>query len=59
MDETTRKLRNYFDEMVVYKDLKNSNFSLLSVCHPSQETGFSENLLMKRGILTMNNSRSL
>ena len=26
MDETTRKLRNYFDEMVVYKDLKNSNF---------------------------------
>ena len=53
MDETTRKLRNYFDEMVVYKDLKNSNF------FSSQETGFSENLLMKRGILTMNNSRSL
>lgn len=26
MDETIRNLRNYFDEMVVYKDLKNSNF---------------------------------
>lgn len=25
-DVMIEKLRNYFDEMVVYKDLKNSNF---------------------------------
>lgn len=34
------KLRECFDEMVVYKDLKRATSSHLLACHPSLETGF-------------------
>ena len=49
------KLREYFEDMVVYKDLKRKQFSLKSLSFNlhSSATGFSKCLRMKMDILML------